>query len=232
MEPARRYSSTRNFCFRQLLLVSCIIAALLSGRAVAQQTAKKRPITHNDYDSWRTIQSPQLSRDGKYVAYSLTPEDGDGEVVVRNLTTGVEWRYGVGARQTQTTDEEEGGGGAGAPPPAPVPPPPNVQTVPSTTTPPGTIRVGGNVQSAKLVKQPVPVYPPLAKAARIQGTVQLSVLIGPDGTVQDVQLLSGHPLLVQAATDAVKQWVYQPTLLNGNPVPVLTEVDVNFTLSQ
>ena len=116
--------------------------------------------------------------------------------------------------------------------PVPVPPSPNVQTVPSTPTPPGTIRVGGNVQSAKLVKQPVPVYPPLAKQARIQGTVQLSVLIGPDGTVQDVQLLSGHPLLVQAATDAVKQWVYQPTLLNGTPAPVLTVVDVNFTLSQ
>lgn len=116
--------------------------------------------------------------------------------------------------------------------PAPVPPPPNVQTVPSTPAPPGTIRVGGNVQSAKLVKQPVPVYPPLAKASRIQGTVQLSVLIGPDGTVQDVQLISGHPLLVQAATDAVKQWVYQPTLLNGAPAPVLTVVDVNFTLSQ
>ena len=61
---------------------------------------------------------------------------------------------------------------------------------------------------------------------------QLSVQIGPDGTVQDVQLISGHPLLAQAAIDAVKQWVYQPTLLNGNPVSVLTTVDVNFTLSQ
>jgi protein TonB len=62
--------------------------------------------------------------------------------------------------------------------------------------------------------------------------VQLSVRIGADGAVQDVQLISGHPLLVQAAMDAVKQWVYQPTLLNGNPVDVITEVDVNFTLSQ
>ena len=123
MNPARRYSSTRNICFKQLLLVSCILVLALSDRAVAQQTAKKRQIAHSDYDSWRTIQSPQLSRDGKYVAYSLTPEDGDGEIVVRNLTTGVEWRYGVGARQTQTADEEEGGAGAGAPPLAPVPPP-------------------------------------------------------------------------------------------------------------
>jgi TonB family protein len=116
--------------------------------------------------------------------------------------------------------------------PAPVPPPPNVQTVPATPMPPGTIRVGGEVQGSKIVNKATPIYPPLAKAARVQGTVQLSVQIGPDGTVQDVQLISGHPLLAQAAIDAVKQWFYQPTLLNGNPVSVLTTVDVNFTLSQ
>jgi len=116
--------------------------------------------------------------------------------------------------------------------PAPVPSPPSVQTVSATPVPPGTIRVGGEVQGSKIVNKATPVYPPLAKQARVQGTVQLSVQIGPDGTVQDVQLLSGHPLLVQAAIDAVKQWVYQPTLLNGNPVSVLTTVDVNFTLSQ
>ena len=106
---------------------------------------------------------------------------------------------------------------------------------PATTTftvQPGTIRVGGNAQANKIVNKPVPVYPPLAKEARIQGTVRLTVHIGADGTVKDLQLVSGHPLLVAAAVDAVKQWVYQPTLLNGNPVDVLTEVDVNFTLSQ
>jgi protein TonB len=62
--------------------------------------------------------------------------------------------------------------------------------------------------------------------------VQLTVRIGPDGAVHEITPISGDPLLVQAAIDAVKQWVYQPTLLNGNPVAVLTEVDVNFTLSQ
>jgi protein TonB len=106
---------------------------------------------------------------------------------------------------------------------------------PATTTftvPPGTIRVGGDAQANKIVSKPVPVYPPLAKEARIQGTVRLTVHIGADGTVKDIQLISGHPLMVQAAIDAVKQWVYQPTLLNGNPVDVLTEVDINFTLSQ
>jgi len=116
-----------------------------------------------------------------------------------------------------------------APLPAPVSPTPSVQTIP---VPPGTIRVGGDLQSTKVINKATPVYPPLAKQARIQGTVRLTVHIGADGTVKDIQTISGHPLLVEAATEAVKQWVYQPTLLNGNPVDVLTEVDVKFTLSQ
>jgi len=120
-----------------------------------------------------------------------------------------------------------GGIGIGAPPP---PPPPKVVEVKPAT--PSRIRVGGNVQGAKLVKKPTPVYPPLAKQARIQGTVKFQAVIGKDGTIQNLQLVSGHPLLVAAAQDAVKQWVYQPTLLNGDPVEVATEIDVNFTLSQ
>jgi TonB family protein len=96
----------------------------------------------------------------------------------------------------------------------------------------GPISVGGQVQSSKLVNKTAPVYPPGAKQAGIQGTVELGVLIGADGTVKEVQLDSGDPLLAPAAIDAVKQWVYSPTRLNGNPVEVLTEVAVNFTLSQ
>jgi len=95
---------------------------------------------------------------------------------------------------------------------------------------PQRIRVGGNVQSAMLVQSRPPEYPPLAKQARIQGTVTLNTSIGKDGRVIDVQVVSGHPLLIPAALDAVKQWEYKPTLLNGNPVEVLTQVDVNFTL--
>jgi protein TonB len=88
------------------------------------------------------------------------------------------------------------------------------------------------VQSAKLVRQPRPNYPPLAKQARISGVVKLSAVIGKDGTIRELQTISGHPLLVPAALEAVKQWVYQPTLLNGEPVEVQTQIDVNFTLSQ
>ncbi|MDX1979904.1 MAG: energy transducer TonB [Bryobacteraceae bacterium] len=114
---------------------------------------------------------------------------------------------------------------------APPPPPPPVKKEEKPPTP-QRIRVGGNVQSAKLVRQPKPVYPPLAKQARIQGTVRFQAIIGKDGTIQNLQLVSGHPLLVPSATDAVKQWVYQPTLLNGEPVEVVTQIDVNFTLTQ
>ena len=111
------------------------------------------------------------------------------------------------------------------------PPPPPVKEAPKPATP-QRIRVGGNVQAAKLVRQPKPAYPPLAKQARIQGVVRFTAVIGKDGTIQNLQMVSGHPLLVPAATAAVKEWVYQPTLLNQEPVEVITQIDVNFTLSQ
>jgi protein TonB len=112
---------------------------------------------------------------------------------------------------------------------APPPPPPPPAAKPVT---PQRIRVGGNVQAANLVRKVTPVYPALAKQARIQGTVRFTAIIGKDGTIQNLQLVQGHPLLVAAAQDAVRQWVYKPTLLNGEPVEVVTQIDVNFTLSQ
>jgi protein TonB len=87
------------------------------------------------------------------------------------------------------------------------------------------------VQSAKLINQPKPSYPPLARQARIQGVVRFNAVIGKDGSIQNLTLVSGHPLLVPSATEAVRQWKYQPTLLNGEPVEVVTQIDVNFTLS-
>src|SRR5438874_2254486 len=81
--------------------------------------------------------------------------------------------------------------------------------------PPQRIRVGGNVQQAMLVAQPHPIYPPLAKQARISGVVTLNAVIGKDGHIQNLTVAKGHPLLIQAALDAVKNWIYKPTLLNG-----------------
>jgi len=117
------------------------------------------------------------------------------------------------------------GGIIGSVPSAAPPPPP-----PPKAVTPQRIRVGGNVQQANLITQIRPVYPPLAKQARIQGTVELSAIIGKDGRVQDLKLVRGHPLLVSAAVEAVKNWVYRPTMLNGEPVEVATTIDVNFTL--
>jgi len=97
---------------------------------------------------------------------------------------------------------------------------------------PQRIRVGGNVQQSKLVSQVRPVYPPDAKAQGVQGVVQLQAVIGKDGSVQQLTVMSGDPMLVPSALQAVKQWVYAPTLLNGNPVEVATQIDVNYTLSQ
>jgi TonB family protein len=94
------------------------------------------------------------------------------------------------------------------------------------------IRVGGNMQQAKLVSQVRPVYPSEAKAQRVQGAVKLEAVIGKDGKVENLKVLSGDPLLAPAALEAVRQWQYQTTLLNGNPVEVVTQIDVNFTLSQ
>jgi TonB family protein len=102
---------------------------------------------------------------------------------------------------------------------------------PDVVKPPqAPLLVGGDVQSAKLIKRVVPVYPRPASEFRISGTVHLLGIIAKDGTIQRLQVLSGHPLLRQAAIDAVSQWIYRPTVLNGHPVEVEAPIDVIFTL--
>jgi TonB family protein len=115
----------------------------------------------------------------------------------------------------------------GVPPP---PPPPPAGGIPQN--PPQRIKVGSNVQSAMIVSKVPPVYPQLAKSAGVQGVVRLAAVIAKDGTMQELHVLEGPPLLVQAAMDAVKQWTYRPTLLNGEPISVETTIEVNFTLNQ
>jgi protein TonB len=109
-------------------------------------------------------------------------------------------------------------GGVGGGPP---PPPKAAQT---------RIRVGGNVQQAKMLRMVQPVYPAIAKTAHISGTVILHAIISKDGNVEQLEYISGPPLLMRAAMDAVKQWRYQPTLLNNDPVEVDTTISVVFTL--
>ena len=97
---------------------------------------------------------------------------------------------------------------------------------------PQKIRVGGAVQAQNIISKVAPVYPPEAKQKRVEGTVRLEVTIDKDGHVSQIAIVSGPAELTQSATDAVRQWSYKPTLLNGEPVEVQTTVDVNYTLSQ
>jgi protein TonB len=109
------------------------------------------------------------------------------------------------------------------------PPPEPVKPVENHS---GPVRVSSGVQAAKLIKQVIPVYPEIAKRAGISGVVRLSGIIGKDGTIQNLQVVSGHPLLVRAALDAVRQWIYKPTLLSGEAVEVMAPIDVNFIISR
>lgn len=116
------------------------------------------------------------------------------------------------------------------------PPPPHV---PVTTAAPKSVdrpiprmTLGGNVLMGRLIHRVEPVYPRIAIQARVSGEVRLEAVVGPDGRVRELQVKSGHPLLVRAAVEAVSQWVFQPTLLNGDPVEVSAPVTVTFRLGQ
>jgi len=102
--------------------------------------------------------------------------------------------------------------------------------VPKVATP-QRVRVSQGVSQGLLIRKVQPTYPPLARQARIQGTVVLQAEISKDGAIQNLQLISGHPMLAPAAIEAVKQWRYKPYFLNGEPVAVETQITVNFTLS-
>jgi len=96
----------------------------------------------------------------------------------------------------------------------------------------GPLRVGGNVQAAKIIKRVQPEYPEEARSTHISGTVRLHVIIGKDGRMKSLEVVSGHPMLQQAALNAVRQWQYQQTLLNGEPVEIDTTIDVIFSLNR
>ena len=116
---------------------------------------------------------------------------------------------------------------------APPPPKPIVETAPpkpaATATP--RLRVGGNVILAAPIHHPDPIYPPIARTARIEGVVQLEGVIGIDGRIHDLRVIAGHPFLVKAAMDAVKLWIYKPATLNGDLVEVIAPITVTFRLS-
>jgi protein TonB len=102
--------------------------------------------------------------------------------------------------------------------------------VPKVATP-QRVRVSQGVSQGLLIHRVQPMYPPLARQARIQGTVVLQAEISKDGSIENLRLISGHPMLAPSAIEAVKQWRYKPYFLNGEPVAVETQITVNFTLA-
>jgi TonB family protein len=177
----------------------------------------------------------------EHIAVGLS-RDASGSSVVLRFSLGPSFPAGVrggivGGVSGGVVQGIPGGISGGIPGGVPAGVSSGVVTIPAPPAPPPSegvqrIRVGGMVQQVNLIRKVVPAYPALAKQARISGTVRFDAIIGTDGSVQNLQLISGHPLLVQSATEAVKQWLYKPVLLNGAPVEVITTIDVNFTLSE
>jgi len=108
------------------------------------------------------------------------------------------------------------------------PPPSKPKPTPAETK---AVRVSGAVEAALLVHRVDPVYPKIAQIARVSGTVELNGIVGTDGHIKELRVASGNPLLAPAALDAVRQWVYRPTLLGGEPVEVITTITVIFRLN-
>ena len=96
---------------------------------------------------------------------------------------------------------------------------------------PKQVVVGGRVKMAQLIHRVEPLYPPLARQIRVSGVVELVGIIATDGRIRELKLLSGNPLLAPAALEAVRQWVYEPTLLNGEPVELIATISVIFRLN-
>jgi TonB family protein len=109
---------------------------------------------------------------------------------------------------------------------------PTATSLPKTALTPNRLAIEGQVELAKIIERVEPVYPPLARQTRVQGTVRLHAIIATDGSVEELEVISGHPLLIQSALDAVRKWRYAPTTLNGQPVEVDTTIDVFFSLEE
>ena len=181
--------------------------------------AKVKKIVPREFDSGKLVQPVAIPEDIAIIDEDMAPPPSAG---IAGVVGGVPGG-GIGGSLGGVI------GGIISSTPLVAPPPPPVKKKPPP--PPKRIRVGGSVQRANLIRQVRPVYPPLARQARIQGTVKLTAIIAKDGSIQKLEVMRGHPLLIPAALSAVKQWRYKPTLLNGQPVEVVTQVDVNFTLS-
>jgi periplasmic protein TonB len=118
-----------------------------------------------------------------------------------------------------------------APPPRPLEQPRATAAPETAAAPPQRVRMGGNVKGGRLLHRVEPQYPGLARQARVSGTVEIEGVIGVDGRLRELRIKSGHPLLAHAAIEAVRQWIYEPMTLNGDPVEVIAPITVTFRLN-
>jgi len=102
--------------------------------------------------------------------------------------------------------------------------------VPAVVQPRAPLRVGGRIRPPRVLSKPAPAYPPLAKQTKVQGVVTIDAVIDTEGNVVEMRVVSGHPLLISAALESVKQWKYEPTYLNDQPIAVQLIVTVTFQL--
>jgi protein TonB len=161
----------------------------------------------------KAVRAPRVVQLNKMVAPTVIPKN---VAIVKDEAPVIYTNGGVdGGTGGGILNGIIGSGGSGPPPP------------PKAAS---RIRVGGNVQAAALVNKVTPQYPPIAKTAHVAGTVILHAIIAKDGSIQELQYMSGPPLLMKSAMDAVKEWRYKPTMLNGEPVEVDTTISVVFSL--
>jgi protein TonB len=139
--------------------------------------------------------------------------------------------YVVGGLPTSVGDGIPGGLPNAVPQTVPKPLPPEPVAVATAKTAPKAPPRITVLQMAEPIQRVNPIYPPIARTARIGGKVELMGVLGTDGRIHEIKVLSGHPLLVKAAVDAVMQWVYKPTILNGQAVEVQAPITVNFILN-
>lgn len=183
----------------------------------AQRALQTRPVARRQFDGLHLSEPARIpDKIAVLASEELPPVAGNGSGVPGGLENGV-----------------PGGMNSMAPRLLEVPPVLMATAKPvETVAPIPRIAVGGHVQDALIIHKVIPVYPPLARQARLSGTVRFTAIIARDGTIQNLTLVSGHPLFVPAAAEAVRQWRYRPTLLNGDPVEVIAPIEVIFILNR
>jgi protein TonB len=182
----------------------------------AERVPPTHPVARRQFDGLHLSEPARIpEKIAMLAADELPPIEGKGSGVPGGLANGVP-------------------GGVSSMAPSVLEVPPALLTTPKpveTVAPIPRIAVGGRVQEALIIHKAIPVYPPLARQARLSGTVRFTAIIARDGTIQNLTLVSGNPMLVPAAMDAVRQWRYRPTLLNGDPVEVIAPIEVIFILN-